>query len=514
MEDGLQTELHSFRRGKAALADVLHKIDLVNAFLTRIQSLEKTSQMHTVAIAELQNQSKHFLTATSLQIAINQLSSQVQEAVSKKISDFEANFEERLRLFPMKAQIDSILTEKASTSVVSHLYQAVSSLKQQFEALNSSVFEAFKVEIRRSLATKLDISSANEVITNSSPLQSLLNRLQLTEIDLNPSNIQHESQKSQYETRGNAEIVKWVTGMQQEIDLMKENIREWKTDLMEKWEKIEKNEEEVKEIEEKSREKERKKGGKVGKRGEGEVEEGEEAGYAAVRGSERGFKEGSPLLKRLVRLETDLNAVILTVEYMKTRQKDRINEFAQRIQQLAEHGDVMSHEFAVLQSRLVSLEATHHRDVVTLGEELERLTGPMTDLLNTQALESSALHVEIQRHQEALKNFVFEHTVTPTSRQGVTAAIKTTPPPFISPRKLNLLERVQSASPAIRLRKRLRPGVLAKETGDESYSFPSPRVDNSISLERRRMGTSRGASTRRKANIEAMLPTQRHQLPD
>lgn len=513
------TELHSFKRGKTALVDVLHKLDLVSSYLSRIQVLEKTTQAHAVSLAELQCQCRGYVTPAALHIACDQLSRELRESWTKKVEEVEGSWERRLELFPMKTQVEAALADKAGGAVVSRLHANVSKLNSQFDALNSSVFEAFKVEVKRSLATKVDASTIDETLaslTTSQPWQHLLKRLETAENSLQYTENSDVSASS-HPGKGKEDLVKWVTGTQQDVDLLKERTREWRADVEERCEKLETEVQKCRQMWEKDRERLRDREEKPGKRRE-MVEsvgnEEEDTVNPALKPAEKASKEGTTLLKRVVRLETDVDSLHLTMEYIKTRQRDRINDFSRRLQHLTDHKEAISRDFAYLQGRLNELETAQHADMQTVWQELERLKGPMTDLLNTQALESDALHVEIKRHQEVLRSFVSDRSATAACKVTLAPAIKTTPPPFISPRKLNLIDRVQSASPALKLRKRLRPGVFNRreESQEESASFSSPRTDNSISLERRRLLVSRGGTPRRKTNIEAVFPVHTPQF--
>jgi hypothetical protein len=413
----------------------------------------------------------------------------------------------------MKVQVEAALAEKAGGMVVARLCEHVASLNSHFEALNSSVFEAFKVEIRRSLASKVDSSTIEETIsslTASPSWQQVLKRLETAENLLNASGNPRETAGNTAETgKGREDLVKWVTGTRQDVDLLKERMREWRADMEERCVKLEEGAEKWKQMWTKEVEKVRNRWETPGKRNE-KTSETEEDAAAAVKSPVRTNREETAMLKRLVRLETEVDSLHLTMDFIKTRQRDRINEFSKQIQHLTDHKEAISRDFFYLQTRLNELESTQRSDILAISEELGRLKGPMTDLLNTQALESDALHGEIKRHQEVLRSFVSDRGTS--TRLALTPTIKTTPPPFISPQKLNLIDRVQSASPAFKLRRRLRPGYRREEAQEDSNSFSSPRTDNSISLERRRVGTSRGGTTRRKTNAEAAMSTNTPQF--
>jgi len=518
-ESNFPPELHSLKRGKAGLVDVLHKLDLVASYLSRMQVLERTTQAHAAALAELQRQCHSYVTPTELHIACDQLTRELSESWTKRVAAVEGSWEQRLQLFPMKVQMEAALAEKAGGAVVARLHANVSNLNSQFDALNSSVFEAFKVEVRRSLATKVDSTTIDETLsslTTSEPWQHLIKRLETAENSLQSAETTGSSTPAQT-VKGREDLVKWVTGTQQDVDLLKERTREWRVDVEERCEKLEAEVQKWRHMWEKEGERVRDRGGKTGKRTErAEIvgTEEEETANHVRKSAEKTSKEGSVLLKRLIRLETDMDSLHLTMKYLKTRQRDRINDFSQRLQHLTDHKEAISRDFSYLQARLNNLETLHHTDIQTIEQELERLKGPMTDLLNTQALESDALHGEIKRHQEVLRSFVSDRSVTSACKMTLAPAIKTSPPPFISPRRLDLMDRVQSASPAVKLRKRLRPGTLnRREEGQEdSTSFSSSRPENSILLERRRVLASRGGTPGRRNNVEAVLPVHTPQF--
>jgi hypothetical protein len=331
----------------------------------------------------------------------------------------------------------------------------------------------------------------------------VLKRLETAENLLNASGNPRETAGNTAETgKGREDLVKWVTGTRQDVDLLKERMREWRADMEERCVKLEEGAEKWKQMWTKEVEKVRNRWETPGKRNE-KTSETEEDAAAAVKSPVRTNREETAMLKRLVRLETEVDSLHLTMDFIKTRQRDRINEFSKQIQHLTDHKEAISRDFFYLQTRLNELESTQRSDILAISEE-------MTDLLNTQALESDALHGEIKRHQEVLRSFVSDRGTS--TRLALTPTIKTTPPPFISPQKLNLIDRVQSASPAFKLRRRLRPGYRREEAQEDSNSFSSPRTDNSISLERRRVGTSRGGTTRRKTNAEAAMSTNTPQF--
>lgn len=501
--DALQAELQSLRKGKVSLAEALHQLDLVSSSLTRIQDLERTVAAQEHTIEDLRSLMKYFVSTTGLRAALEQFTQDVHSALDSKLTTFRESVDRQLDLRPEQMTVDAALNTKASAATVSALQDQVRSLRGQFETLSSSVFESFKVEVKRSLASKLDAGMLRDTVkdvVDSQPWKSLVTRISLVEqamLDLTsspepvldaaqmfpdpssplirlidtgtgsagvespvPSPRHHSSSLINLQV---AELERSVTAIQQVVTDMQQDrdIARMKSD--DRLEELERTQTRlmhaVRELEALRN--------KVG------VGEGRKSPERSPRRSverapspnlDRYIREQELASKRFVQLETDVNSLLITTKFLKSREKEKFTEIIKSLKCLNESRETLTRELAVLKTQTEEMAQSHSQAVSNLTEELLTLRGPMIDMISTQAKESGALNMEIRRHQETLRSIVKgESGLTLESRLMTPAhpGLKYSHQSHGS--RIEFQQRVQSASPSVRLRKRLNPAKKTEE---------------------------------------------------
>jgi len=494
MEDsGIQAELHSLKKGKVSLAAALHQLDLVSASFGRMQDLETAVAAQEQSINELKGLMKYFVSATGLRAALDQFTHDLHSALDSKFTSFREGYDRQLEVRPEVSIVEAALSTKAACTSVTVLQEQVRSLRGQFETLSSSVFESFKIEVKRSLASKLDAGMLRDTVKDvvdspawkavqdrltvleqtsqerafspegvlidtsqmfpdpSSPLIRLID----TGIGSATAGSPAQSPRHQSSSLVNlqvAELERSVSTLQQdfaETRQKEERLHRQAEDRMQELERTYMHTvQATRELEVVKRKVELLEGRKSPERTSHRSVE-----IPVNPNVEKYTRQQELASKRFVQLETDVNSLLTTTKYLKSRDKDKFNEVIKSLKFLNNSRDSQARDLAALKARSEELEKSQSKALTALQEELLTLRGPMIDMLSTQARESGALSMEIKRHQDMLRSFVKGDTGSNLESRlmtPLTPSLKCSQQMPTS--RVDFQPRVQSASPGVRLR--------------------------------------------------------------
>ena len=541
-----EAELQALKKGKVSLASAMHKLDIVGASFTRLQDLERAVASQESVLDEVKGMLKYFVSSSGLRAALDQFTHDIHDSLNSRFASFRDAVEKQFDVRPDQTTIEAALATKANAISVSSLQDQMRSLRGQFETLSSSVFESFKIEVKRGLASKLDAGMLRDTmrdVTESEQWQAFTARLDEAErrIEAIPQSIQVLPQEhlEQIDTmqmfpdpespsyklmqadspvvlslrsskglsleQGAAQSprnqssraslgVDWgkvISGVQQdlaecrgEIGVLKEDTEARITELEAERHKLKATIRELDSVKRKLAALEPKSETPKQRSSEGPSPQWEKLS-----------REQESLTKRTVRLETDVSGLQGTTQFLKTHSKDKLNEFVKSLHFLHEQREMLSRDLAALRTQSTETDLKHNRALAHLKEELLTLRGPMLDMLATQARESGALNTEIKRHQELFRTLVGEYSGT-RALSSISPSLKASQQ--LSTQRVEFQPRVQSASPGVRLRKKLNTLATPRKSQDSEVKASMKAIE-------RKLSTSQRSTPRRLLDIEKSL---------
>lgn len=497
MEDsGIQAELNSLKKGKVSLAAALHQLDLVSASFGRMQDLETAVSAQEQSINELKGLMKYFVSATGLRAALDQFTHDLHSTLDSKFSNFREVYDRQLEVRPELSIVEAALSTKAAYTSVLALQEQVRSLRGQFETLTSSVFESFKVEMKRSLASKLDAGMLRDTVkdvVDSPAWKAVQDRLTLLEQArqeraFSPDTVQIDTsqmfpdpssplirlidtgigsatagspvqsprhQSSSLVNLQVAELERSVSTLQQDLAEARTEEKRLHRQTEERMEELERTcmhtVQAIREVETVKKRVDLLEGRKSPERSPPKSVE-----IPSNLNMEKYARQQELASKRFVQIETSVNSLLITTKYLKSKDKEKFNEVIKSLQFLNNSRDSQARDLAALKARSEEIEKSQTKALTALQEELLTLRGPMIDMLSTQARESGALSLEIKRHQDLLRSFAKGETGSSLESRLMTPhtpSLKCSQQ--LQTSRVDFQPRVQSASPGVRLRHRL-----------------------------------------------------------